>query len=112
MEPTADRAATWQSFADILPFHSTAPQLNDQGIFLGRPFGLFLRGGLGGMGGLQSLGRQTGTRFDQRWAHGGRTGGQDRSCGEGWRNREARARGIIRCGIPRGVILILRLEEQ
>jgi hypothetical protein len=34
VKTATDGAATWQAFADILPLHTTASQLDDQGIFL------------------------------------------------------------------------------
>ena len=43
VKSTADRAPARQSLGDVLPLHAISPQLDDEGVFLGRPLALFLR---------------------------------------------------------------------
>ena len=107
MEATADGTATRQAFADVLPLHPAAPQLDDEGVFLGRPFGLLLGRGLGRVRGLQALGRAGRAGLAQRRHHGGRARHEGRRDLGSPRHRPG---GIDGGGNGRGFFLILGLE--
>jgi hypothetical protein len=42
VEAAGDGAAAGELLADVFPFHAVAAKLDDLGVFIGRPFRLFL----------------------------------------------------------------------